>query len=133
MPIGGISYGTGTSRQRHDHARQPNCDTAVEGSAQELATRYGLNSKTVAKWRKRAFAHDARMGPKVIRSTVLATEEKAVIVAFRKHTLLPLDDCLYALQATIPHLTRSSLRAYGRARGARASDAAPADRAGLRS
>lgn len=31
------------------------------------------------------------------------------IVAFRRHTLLPLDDCLYALQATIPHLTRSSL------------------------
>ena len=34
---------------------------------------------------------------------------EAVIVAFRRHTLLPLDDCLYALQATIPHLTRSSL------------------------
>ena len=33
----------------------------------------------------------------------------AVIVAFRRHTLLPLDDCLYALQPTIPHLTRSSL------------------------
>jgi hypothetical protein len=32
------------------------------------------------------------------------------VVAFRKHTLLPLDDCLYALQATIPNLTRSSLR-----------------------
>jgi transposase InsO family protein len=31
------------------------------------------------------------------------------VVAFRRHTLLPLDDCLYALQATIPHLTRSSL------------------------
>ncbi len=30
-------------------------------------------------------------------------------VAFRRHTLLPLDDCLYSLQATIPHLTRSSL------------------------
>ena len=30
-------------------------------------------------------------------------------MAFRKHTLLPLDDCLYALQATIPQLTRSSL------------------------
>jgi len=86
--------------------------TAIQRSKaplKELATRYGLNSKTVAKWRKRAFAHDARMGPKVIRSTVLATEEEAVIVAFRKHTLLPLDDCLYALQATIPHLTRSSL------------------------
>lgn len=32
-----------------------------------------------------------------------------MVVAFRKHTVLPLDDCLYALQATIPHLTRSSL------------------------
>ena len=30
-------------------------------------------------------------------------------VAFRRHTLLPLDDCLYALQASIPHLTRSAL------------------------
>lgn len=30
-------------------------------------------------------------------------------MAFRRHTLLPLDDCLYALQTTIPHLTRSSL------------------------
>jgi transposase InsO family protein len=28
---------------------------------------------------------------------------------FARHTLLPLDDCLYALQPTIPHLTRSSL------------------------
>ncbi len=35
--------------------------------------------------------------------------EEAIIVAFRKHTLPPLDDCLYALQASIPHLTRSSL------------------------
>ena len=30
-------------------------------------------------------------------------------VAFRQHTLLPLDDCLYALQTSIPHLTRSAL------------------------
>ena len=32
-----------------------------------------------------------------------------MIVAFRRHTLLPLDDCLYALQPSIPGLTRSSL------------------------
>ena len=49
------------------------------------------------------------MGPREPRSTVLSKEEEALIVAFRKHTLLPLDDCLYALQATVPHLTRSSL------------------------
>lgn len=42
-------------------------------------------------------------------STVLRIEEKATIVAFRKHTLPPLDDCLYALHAKIPKLTRSSL------------------------
>jgi transposase-like protein len=75
----------------------------------ELAARHGLNPKTVAKWRKRAFVHDAPMGPKSPHSTVLTVEEEAAAVAFRKHTLLPLDDCLYALQATIPHLTRSSL------------------------
>ena len=75
----------------------------------ELAAQHGLNLKTVAKWRKRAFVHDAAMGPKTPRSTVLTPEEEVVIVAFRRHTLLPLDDCLYALQATIPHLTRSSL------------------------
>ncbi len=75
----------------------------------ELAAQHGLNQKTVAKWRKRAFVHDAPMGPKVVRSPVLTAEEEAMVVAFRRHTLLPLDDCLYALQATIPHLTRSSL------------------------
>ena len=75
----------------------------------ELAARYGLNRKTVAKWRKRSFLHDAPMGPKVPRSTVLTADEEAIAIAFRQHTLLPLDDCLYALQATIPHLTRSAL------------------------
>jgi hypothetical protein len=37
------------------------------------------------------------------------SEEEAIVVALRRHTLLPLDDCLYALQPTIPHRTRSSL------------------------
>ena len=40
---------------------------------------------------------------------MLSVEEEAIVVAFRRHTLLPLDDCLYALQPTIPHLTRSTL------------------------
>lgn len=49
------------------------------------------------------------MGPKEPGSTVLTPEEEAIVVAFRRHTLLPRDDCLYGLQPTIPHLTRSSL------------------------
>jgi transposase-like protein len=47
--------------------------------------------------------------PERPKSTSLSLEDEAIVVAFRQHTLLPLDDCLYALQATIPHLTRSSL------------------------
>lgn len=78
-------------------------------SLSKLAERFDLNPKTVAKWKKREHAQDAPMGPKQPCSTVLTPEEEATIVAFRKHTLLPLDDCLYALQASIPHLTRSSL------------------------
>jgi hypothetical protein len=70
---------------------------------------YGVNPKTVAKWKARSSVSDLPTGPKQPRSTVLTVEEEAVVVAFRRHTLLPLDNCLYALQPTIPHLTRSSL------------------------
>ncbi len=78
-------------------------------SVRALARRFGVSPTTVQKWRQRATTADAPMGPKKPRSTVLAPEEEAIIVAFRRHTLLPLDDCLYGLQPTIPHLTRSSL------------------------
>lgn len=74
-----------------------------------LAHRHGIDRKTVTKWRRRATVEDAPMGPRQPRSTVLTGDEEAVVVAFRRHTLLPLDDCLYALQPSIPHLTRSSL------------------------
>ena len=66
-----------------------------QASLRELAVRYGINPKTVAKWRRRDSVCDARMGPREPRSTILSKEEEALIVAFRKHTLLPLDDCLY--------------------------------------
>lgn len=80
-----------------------------KASVAELAELYHLNEKTVRKWRKRTSVEDARMGPKEVRSSVLSPQEEAMCVAFRRHTLLPLDDCLYALQATIPSLSRSAL------------------------
>ena len=67
-----------------------------KASLQALSARYGINPKTVAKWRRRTSLEDRPMGPKVPRSTVLSTAEETLIVAFRRHTLLPLDDCLYA-------------------------------------
>ena len=78
-------------------------------SLRSLSKRYNINPKTVAKWKKSDSVADRKTGPKDAQSTVLSVEDEAIIVAFRKHTLLPLDDCLYALQATISHLTRSSL------------------------
>ena len=78
-------------------------------SLSRLAERYDINPKTVAKWKKRTHVEDAPMGPKQAHSTVLTPEQEAICVALRKMSLLPLDDCLYTLQASIPSLTRSSL------------------------
>src|SRR3546814_10419785 len=85
---------------------------AIQRSQASLATlsrELGINPKTVAKWRKRTTVEDLKTGPKAPHSTTMTAAEEAMIVAFRRHTLLPLDDCLYALQPTIPHLTRSAL------------------------
>lgn len=80
-----------------------------QASLAALSQELGINPKTVAKWRKRTTVEDLKTGPREPRSTVLSECEEAMIVAFRRHTLLPLDDCLYALQPTIPSLTRSAL------------------------
>ena len=80
-----------------------------EESVRVLARRYGISPTTVQKWRKRETVADRPMGPAEPHSTTLNLEQEAMIVAFRRHALLPLDDCLYALQPSIPGLTRSSL------------------------
>lgn len=77
-------------------------------SLRALAPRCGSNPKTVAKRKPRGSVTDLPTGPRQPRSTMLSMQEDALIVAFCKHTLLPLDDCLYGLQPTLPHLTRPS-------------------------
>jgi transposase InsO family protein len=96
----GSATTTATIRRAIQHSQE---------SLRGLSKRYGINQKTVAKWKKRGSVADLPTGPKDPKSTVLSVEEEAIIVAFRHHTLLPLDDCLYTLQPTIPHLSRSSL------------------------
>ena len=103
--MGQVLHGSATTTEAVRRAIQHS-----QESLRALAKRYGINQKTVAK----VEAAHARSpiflpAPRTPRSTVLSIEDEAIIVAFRRHTLLPLDDCLYALQATIPHLTRSSL------------------------
>jgi hypothetical protein len=76
-------------------------------SLRALAKRHGVNPKTIAKWKNgRRSRIDA---PGTSPGQPCSLQQETVVVAFRRHTLLPLDDCLYALQATIPQLTRSSL------------------------
>ena len=82
---------------------------ASQESTRSLAAHYGLNPKTVKKWRSRTTTADAPMGPKTPKSTVLTPAEEAIVVAFRQKTLLPLDDVLGCLKDTIPNLSRSAL------------------------
>ena len=102
--MGQILHGSATTTEAIRRAIQHS-----QESLRALSKRYGINQKTVAKWKARTSVADRPTGPKEPKSTVLSLEDEAIVVAFRRHTLLPLDDCLYALQATIPHLTRSSL------------------------
>jgi hypothetical protein len=48
----------------------------------------------MAKARDGREFEDRAEGP---HSTTLSEAEEAMVVAFRRHTLLPLNDCLYAL------------------------------------
>ena len=102
--MGQVLHGSATTTEAVRRAIQNS-----QESLRALSARYGINQKTVAKWKKRTSVTDLPTGPKQPSSTILSVEDEAAIVAFRRHTLLPLDDCLYALQPTIPHLTRSSL------------------------
>ena len=88
-------------------------------SIRALAGHYGINPKTVAKWKRRTTAADAAMGPKAPSSTVLTVEEEAIIVAFRKHTLLPLDT-VRATAATLAARCLHLARLVRRARTAKA-------------
>ena len=102
--MGQVLHGCATTTEKVRRAIQ-----LSQESIRTLAKRYHINPKTVAKWKRRNDVSDTPMGPKTPMSTTLSCEEEELIVAFRKKTLLPLDDCLYALQETIPHLSRSAL------------------------
>ena len=102
--MGQVLHGCATTTEAVRRAIQNS-----QESLRALSKRHGINQKTVAKWKRRTSTADHPTGPRQVKSTVLSPDDEAIIVAFRKHTLLPLDDCLYALQPTITHLTRSSL------------------------
>jgi hypothetical protein len=114
--ISGIDLSAGQgimTRKRNPNARTtPALRREIQQSGESnraLAVRLGLNPKTIAKWHGRRTVSDARMGPKHPVSTVLNAAEEALIIAFRKHTRLPLNECWACLKPMIPSLSRSAL------------------------
>jgi hypothetical protein len=87
--VGQILHGSATTTEALRRATQHS-----QESLRSLAGRYSINQKTVAKWKRRSSVADLPTGPREPRSTVLSMEDEAIIVAFRRHTLQPLDDCL---------------------------------------
>lgn len=102
--MGQIRHGSGTTTLAVRAAIQRS-----QASAVVLSRELGINPRTVSKGRKRETVEDRKVGPKESRPTVLSTADEARVFAFRRHTLLTLDDCLYVLQPSIPPLTRSAL------------------------
>lgn len=77
-----------------------------EGS-RALAARFGLNPKTILKWKKRDTLQDKPFGARIHRS-VLAPLEQKIIVKVRKHLKHNLDDLVLILKPYIPKLNRDN-------------------------
>src|SRR3954463_9996091 len=79
--MGQVLHGSATTTEAIRRAIQHSKE-----SLRALSRRYGINQKTVRKWKARSSVVDRRTGPKEPRPTVLSIEEEAVIVGFRRHT-----------------------------------------------
>src|SRR5215468_5563936 len=104
--LGQVLHGSATTTEAIRRAIQRS-----QESLRTLAKHHGINPKTVAKWRKRSFVADLPTGPKQPSSTVLSIEEEAIVVAFRRHTLLPLSRKRRSIAITTT-LTSSSERIW---------------------
>src|ERR687889_1932700 len=102
--VAGLLHGSARTTPRFGAELQ-----ASQEATRVLAAQYRLNPKTVKKWRKRTTTANQPMGPSRPRSTTLTEAEEAIVVEFRRRTLLPLDDVLGCLRESIPKLSRSAL------------------------
>jgi transposase-like protein len=68
--MGQVLHGSATTTETVRRAIQHR-----QESLRALARRYGINPKTVAKWKKRSSVADLPTGPREPRSTVLSLED----------------------------------------------------------
>lgn len=69
--MGQVLHGSATTKAAIRRAVQHR-----QASLRALSKRYGINQKTVAKWRQRSSVADPRTGPKDPHSTVLSPEDE---------------------------------------------------------
>ena len=80
--------------------RPPQRREAIQASEEKdtvLAKRYGVNRKTIAKWKARKFSSEMPMGPKNPRPKFITVDDEVIILAYRWRTRLSLDDPLVRL------------------------------------
>src|SRR3546814_19916304 len=77
--MGQVHHGSATTTAAVRRAIQHS-----QESLRVLARRYGINPKTVAKWKKRSSTADRTTGPSEPKPTVLAVADQAFGVAFRR-------------------------------------------------
>lgn len=80
-----------------------------DDSVRSLAQRYGINPKTVVRWRRRDSIDDLKVGRPSSSASSLSLGQEALVLACRLHLRLPLDGCLQVLEPWVSGLSRSSL------------------------
>src|SRR3954454_3934950 len=102
--MGQVLHGSATTTEAIRRAIQHSKE-----SLRALSRRYGVNQKRCASGRRAARSWTDGRDQRNRDRRCCRSRKRRSSLASAGITLLPLDDCLYALQPTIPHLTRSSL------------------------
>jgi transposase-like protein len=84
--MGQVLHGSATTTEAIRRAIQHS-----QASLRSLAKRYGINQKTVAKWKRRSSVVDLPTGPREPRSSVLSIEDEAIIMRDKRSTVNPDD------------------------------------------
>jgi hypothetical protein len=74
--MGQVLHGSATMTERSVEEAVRRAIQHSQASLRALAKRYGINQKTVAKWKGRTSVADVPTGPKEPRSTVLSAEKR---------------------------------------------------------
>src|SRR5215212_6401934 len=83
-----------------------------------LATRYGVSTETIRKWRKRGpeDCQDRSARPHKL-PWKASEEERAIVCALRRATGFPLDDLTFVVTHFLPHLNRNAVYRILKAEG----------------